>query len=589
MMGMKVIKKHINTTKTFIPLLILFFVFLSMGSASAAVNDTIYVDGLHGNDSNNGSSWEWAKYSIKNATEAVNNRGTVIIADGTYSGKNNINITINKNMTIKGASKNGVIINGENNAQIFNIASGVNITLHDLRFINGNATFGGAIYNNGALNVNRCTFTDNTATSDGGTIYNNKGTLTIVNSTFTNNTAGNGGVIYNGGLLVVNSSVFISNIATNNVNGTGGGAIYNDNEGAIKIANSKFIKNIATGNAGGAIFNENGTKVTINNSQFIQNGSHNGGGSIRNNDKKTTIIINNCNFTSGHAEYGGAICNSGILIIINCNFTQNIATNAGGAISNANGTATIVNSTFTDNIGKQKGGALYNYIKGLTVTGSTFENNNAPNGGTLHNSAGNVTIAFNRIINNGPNEIYNANGFGSVEAKYNWWGSNSNPSSKVNADVNVSPWLVLTITPNPDTIKTSETSILTIDLQHDSNGIYHNYKEGHVPDGIIITFTRTQGTLNPTRITLINGSATATFTTNNDGTAVITATVDSQNIATQITVNKLSKSNNSSNHNNKNTVKAADTIAMQKTGLPLNYLIITVLMVLSGLIIPKRR
>ncbi|HEX3013691.1 MAG TPA: tandem-95 repeat protein, partial [Methanobacterium sp.] len=48
---------------------------------------------------------------------------------------------------------------------------------------------------------------------------------------------------------------------------------------------------------------------------------------------------------------------------------------------------------------------------------------------------------------------------------------------------------------------------------------------------------------------------------------------------------------NNSNSNSGNTVNAASktTIGLQKTGLPLNYLILAVLMVLSGLVVPKRK
>jgi uncharacterized repeat protein (TIGR01451 family) len=56
-----------------------------------------------------------------------------------------------------------------------------------------------------------------------------------------------------------------------------------------------------------------------------------------------------------------------------------------------------------------------------------------------------------------------------------------------------------------------------------------------------------------------------------------------------ITIN-VQPNNNNGNSNNENTVKAASktTIGLQDTGLPLNYLILAVLMVLSGLV-PNRK
>ena len=78
-----------------------------------------------------------------------------------------------------------------------------------------------------------------------------------------------------------------------------------------------------------------------------------------------------------------------------------------------------------------------------------------------------------------------------------------------------------------------------------------------------------------------------------DGTYKITPiiTSDTYNLNSGdsgiITINIQPKNNNSGNEI---TVKAADntTIGLQKTGLPLNYLILAVLMVLSGLV-PKRK
>ncbi len=65
----------------------------------------------HGNDDWNGESPTYQsgiigpKYSIKNATGTVNNNGQINIANGQYTGIDNTQITINKNMTINGESQ----------------------------------------------------------------------------------------------------------------------------------------------------------------------------------------------------------------------------------------------------------------------------------------------------------------------------------------------------------------------------------------------------------------------------------------------------------------------------------------------------
>src|SRR5690606_22712959 len=100
----------------------------------------------------------------------------VKIADGTYTGTDNTQLTITKSMTITGQSQAGTIINGTGTNWLFQINSGVNVTLINLTLTNGTNNMGGAIYNKGNLTVQNCTFTNNTATGSnpigGGAILN---------------------------------------------------------------------------------------------------------------------------------------------------------------------------------------------------------------------------------------------------------------------------------------------------------------------------------------------------------------------------------------------------------------------------------
>lgn len=124
----------------------------SIGNVSAAPGDTNYVNGSSGNDAWDGQSATHSgtsgpKLSIKNATGTVNKNGTVNIANGVYTGVNNTNITINKNMAIKGQSKESTIINGTGTNWIFHIPGGINVTITNLTLTNGKSTSkGGAIY-----------------------------------------------------------------------------------------------------------------------------------------------------------------------------------------------------------------------------------------------------------------------------------------------------------------------------------------------------------------------------------------------------------------------------------------------------------
>jgi hypothetical protein len=149
----------------------------SADTVSAASGDNIYVN-TSGNDHWNGynptyiGGTEGPKATIENATSTVNTNGTVYILQGTY--KEN-NIIIKTNMSIIGESQQNTIINGNNNGPIFNIPSGVNITIHNITLTNGNTNDnGGAILNNGELTVTSSIFSFNGANSgSGGAIYNN--------------------------------------------------------------------------------------------------------------------------------------------------------------------------------------------------------------------------------------------------------------------------------------------------------------------------------------------------------------------------------------------------------------------------------
>jgi len=408
-----------------------------MGNVSAA--NTIYVNGSSGNDSWTGLNSTYIgglngpKASIKNAISTVTSGGTVRIANGLYNGAKNNNITINKNMTIQGQSKQDTIIQNTIDSYIFQINSGIKVNINDLTLTqgtnpNGN---GGAINNDGTLTVNSSTFTCNSA-AQGGAIYND-GSLTVNNSTFTGNIETEGGAIANGGTAIVNNSTFTDNTATT------GGAIanYNNYNYSLTVNNSTFTGNTATV-VGGAIWTQG------------------------------TVTVNNSTFTSNSANQGGAIYNEGTVTANSSTFTSNSA-NQGGAIYNSAGTLTVNKSTFTGNTATTTGGAITNQLT-LTVNSSNFTGNSANQGGAIcnyHNN--NATVKYCRIYGNGAvtgNDIYNT---GTMNAAYNWWGSNSGPSTNSiygTVTVTVTPWMVTptvtSITPKNGASNVPTNQVITI-------------------------------------------------------------------------------------------------------------------------------
>ncbi len=261
-----------------IPLLFLSVtIVLFTGAASAA---DIYVNGTGGNDDDPGTSWGTAKKTIYGGITAVGTGETVNIANGTYTGENNTGISIDRNMTLIGQSREGTIIDGENLSRIFTIKDGITVTLQNLTIQNGKTGYGAAIRSRATLNIINCTFTDNNATDYGGAIYNN-GTLTVMDSIFTQNTApfyGDpyttyGGAIYNDLYLIIVGSTFTNNTAAF------GGAIHNN--GTLDVTNSNFTNNTADVR-GGAIYSYRAGSMNVVDTNFTGNTANEYGGAIFN-------------------------------------------------------------------------------------------------------------------------------------------------------------------------------------------------------------------------------------------------------------------------------------------------------------------
>lgn len=176
----------------------------------------------------------------------------------------------------------------------------------------------------------------------------------------------------------------------------------------------------------------------------------------------------------------------------------------------------------------------------MNISECNFESNKATsNGNAIFNKYEEVSssriVHFNRFYDTATGyEIYSASG--AVDAKYNWWGSNGNPSSKVSSNVTVTPWLILKITANPTILRNGTTSQIIADLRYDSNGTYHNPANGYIPNDLSVTFTITKGTITTNALTK-NGIATTALKAGTDnGTATLSAKLDNQTLTKNITI-----------------------------------------------------
>ena len=257
---------------------------------------------------------------------------------------------------------------------IYNLPMSFNVT--GSTFTNNSANEGGAIYNTGgALNypvkISSSTFTTNSAKEVGGAIYNIDGSsLTVTDSKFTSNTAQYGGAIDNDGTLNVIGNTFTGNTATAGID-KGGAAIYND--GKLIVSYSIFIGNKADNI--GTIDNDMGGTCTVISSDFSGNTATNGGGAIFNgNDSNLTVL--DSTFTGNKATYGGALNNIGTATLHFNRIVGNTATYGSAVYNDAGKVDAILNwwgCNVGANVAKQisntnGGTATYNPWIILTIT-----------------------------------------------------------------------------------------------------------------------------------------------------------------------------------------------------------------------------
>lgn len=193
------------------------------------------------------------------------------------------------------------------------------------------------------------------------------GGLTIQNSTFTNNSApSGGGAIYNKGDINIIGCTFDKNISE-----SGGGAIYDFSNSTIQ--NSKFSNNSA--NIGGAYF-QFGNKSRITNCEFYNNSAKSNGGALR---VIYEMDIYDSIFKDNTSEgNGGAILNQlGYLNLYNCELTNNTALGNGGAIDSEYYTSIV--DTKIDNNKASLGSGIYvgsargeGYGYPVSISGSTL-------------------------------------------------------------------------------------------------------------------------------------------------------------------------------------------------------------------------
>lgn len=236
-------------------------------------------------------------------------------------------ITSNGKISIIGPGPGLLTVSGNNLGRIFTNQTGAITMIANMRLTGG-------------------TGVSTVSTGRGGAVYNNGGTLTLINLEIAGNTAANGGGVNTAGTATTN--IDRCYISSNTATGSGG-AIQNFSGNTTNITNSAIIGNsCASTSAGGGGIQANGT-VTVTN---------------------TTFGVNQANGGSG----GGIYFNGTAITLNNVTIANNFSTNNGGGLTVTNANAVnIRNSIFAGNSGTDVSGTVLskgrNIVQATTASG----------------------------------------------------------------------------------------------------------------------------------------------------------------------------------------------------------------------------
>jgi len=274
-----------------------------------------------------------------------------------------------------------------------------NVALSNVDLLGNNAINGGAIYvdTNGTLTTNAGQIGDvgvgNSATTDGGAIYNAGGTVTIIGTAFEDNQAGRGGALFNDGGTMELQGAIVGRPGTLPGPDFGNGTVVGTAQGGGIFNTGTLILNAGTAvqnnraNAGGGIYSDGGT-LSLDATTVSENQSVTGGAGISNAGAGSTLTVQNTsNFFSNvvtGAGDGGAIkhFSGALLSISNTDFTGNTATNGDGGAIWTNSPVTYTGGNLDGNEANSGGGVGVSFATGpVTLDGVNFVNNSL-NAGT---------------------------------------------------------------------------------------------------------------------------------------------------------------------------------------------------------------
>lgn len=202
------------------------------------------------------------------------------------------------------------------------------------------------------------------------------------------------------------------------------------------------------------------------------------------------------------------------------------------------------------NFNSLKNEISYNNINSNSISGINIKNSNSnsmftniisnnTNGIFVNNST--AYINFNAFSNNSMYGLYVCENV-IINATNNWWGSNnpkisSDPMSDIyveNGDIIYDPWIILKLESHTDRSHGSNSThdnIIIADLTHNNRGQDTSKNNIYVPDGILVNFNTSFGSIN-SKASTKNGKAINILKGTTNNTANVIITLDNQSIFT---------------------------------------------------------
>ena len=503
------------------------FLIISFLTALVASGATYYVV-PNGAGSKNGTSWANAYADVQTAIDAAESAGggEVWIAKGTY--KHGSPMTMKNNVAIYGGfagtetSKeervegNNTILDGEGKYRVFynyytssnkltNSAKLDNVTIQ-----NGYTSVSGAgMYNCCASpEITNCTFSNNSASNDGGGMCNGLSSSPVLtNCTFSNNSAKHyGGGMYNDS----SSSPVLTNCTFSNNSATGdysrGGGMCNERSSSPELTNCTFSGNRASGSSygyGGGMYNSgSSTKPVLTNCTFSNNSASDDGGGMYNSGSDP--VLTNCTFSSNSASgssygYGGGVYNSSYSSpkLTNCILWGNTASSSGNEIYNSGSDSKLTIDTCIIKGGYSSYGTYTNIITSdpkLMPLG-----NYGGNVQTCPVGAGSSAIGAGKVVDGLATD---ARGF-----------TRFSSSPTIGACEYQNKLTISTITTSEGYLKYSSSYEFTLNaLSEGSNLTYQWYKDGVAIEGATSSSYKTKQDVGTSKYTVVVSDGTTSIT-----------------------------------------------------------------------------